>query len=356
MRFFILVLFMFFIEFGNPIFATFYELNLSNSGAIEAILSQKISPSGMIFQSSSTFELGFHSENLWFQYTDFFRFTLPITTKIFNKTAKKYGIDPALLKAMIRVESSFFIHAVSKSNARGLMQLKFITARENGALNSFSIIQNVEAGCNYLSKLYKKFKSWDKAIAAYYVGPTTVKNRGITENARTYVKKVKKYWNYYKRTNKNENLRDLIWWSTGMELDIKGLKNLNLSFAIPVLGLCEFGTSVIISDKPTVILNPSFHLTDQISIGLSYDFKGSPIYSIKFQPSANDYHMFISSNFFDTLSFGLLIEKKFYSILFGAGENGLSAGFVLNFDSIGFCGGFKNGFNTAIIFKPRNPW
>ncbi|MDI3495384.1 MAG: hypothetical protein PWQ72_1511 [Pseudothermotoga sp.] len=336
-------------------FATFYSLNLSNSNITEGKFSPIHSPSGMIYQKNGAFEIGANDEKLWLNYTDFFILNLPLTTDILSGIAKKYGIDEALLKAIIRTESSFFVHAISKSNARGLMQIKFATARENGALNSFSVFQNVEAGCKYLSKLYKEFKSWDKAIAAYYVGPGTVKRKGITKEAKIYVEKVKKYWAYYRKSGKEENLRDSIWWSIGTELSLKGFENLSFSLSIPILGFLNVGTSFVLSENSTLFLIPSFHLTDQFSVGLRYDFKNPVIYSMKIQPHADDYSMFVSTNFYDTLSFGLMIEKNFYSILFGADTDGLSFGFTLKLEPLELCVGFKNSFNGSLIFKTKQP-
>jgi len=337
-------------------FATFYEINLSKSGISGVRFSPVISPSGLIFQRDGFLELGFNTESLWIQYSDFLRFTLPVTTQIFKNMASKYGIEYSLLKAIMRVESSFYIHAISKSDARGLMQLKFPTARENNVLNSFSIFQNVEGACKYLSKLYKEFRSWDKAIAAYFVGPAVVRKSGITKQAKGYVKKVKNYWNYYKRTNKDENLRDLIWWGVGVELNRTGIRNLNLNLAIPILGFCEVGIVTIVSKNPALFLNPSFYLTDQLSIGARLDFKNSIEYSMTLCPNAEDYYLFISSDFSNDLAFGILVEKKFYSILFGVDKTGISAGITLKFDFIEFGGGFKKSPNAVIIFKTRNPW
>ncbi|MDI3472798.1 MAG: hypothetical protein PWQ20_1828 [Thermotogaceae bacterium] len=353
MRLYILILLLL-LSISNS-FATFYSLNLSNSNMAEGKFSPVYSPSGMIYQKNGTFEIGLNDEKLWLNYSDFFILDLPLTTDILSGIARKYGIDEALLKSIIRVESSFFIHAISKSNAKGLMQIKFATARENGALNSFSVFQNVEAGCKYLSRLYKEFKSWDKAIAAYCVGPGTIKRKGITKEAENYVEKVKKYWDYYQKNDKKENLRDSIWWSIGTELSLNGFENLSISLAVPILGLLDVGTSFIISKKPVLLLTPSFHLTDQFSLTLGYDFKNPMNYSVKIQPYAADYSMFISTNFYDRLSFGLMIEKKLYSILFGVDTAGVSAGFTVKLEPLELGGGFKESLNGSFIFKTTQP-
>lgn len=337
-------------------FASFYEMNLSGSGISGVKFSPIVSPSGMIFQRNGFFELGFNTENFWLQYSDFLRFALPVSTRIFKGTVEKYGIEFSLVKAIMRVESSFYIHALSKSDARGLMQLKFPTARENGVLNSFSIFQNVEGACRYLSRLHEEFRSWDKAIAAYFVGPSVVRKNGISEQAREYLKKVKNYWNFYKRTNEDENLRDLIWWGMTVELNKMGIKDLSLSLAVPILGFFNLGVTTVFSKNLSFFLNPSFYLTDQLSLGARLDFKNPIKYSMALHPSAEDYYLFISSDFSSDLAFGILVEKKFYSILFGVNRTGVSGGVTVKFDPVEFGGGFKKDPNAVIIFKTRSPW
>lgn len=119
------------------------------------------------------------------------------------KASKKYGIDEALIKAVIKQESSFNPNAVSKSGAEGLMQLMPSTARGLGVTNSFDIDQNVDGGTKYLKGLLDVYGNSKLALAAYNAGPNALKNKGIdTEGeinklsfeTRNYVSKIMNYY------------------------------------------------------------------------------------------------------------------------------------------------------------------
>lgn len=111
--------------------------------------------------------------------------------------AKKYNLDPQLVRAVIEVESAFNPNAVSRVGAGGLMQLMPGTAYNLGCRDRFDPEQNIEAGAKYLRMMMDRFGSWDLAIAAYNAGPGNVeKAGGIPPFAETqhYVVKVKKAW------------------------------------------------------------------------------------------------------------------------------------------------------------------
>ena len=113
---------------------------------------------------------------------------------IIKGVAKRYSVDPALVKAVIHAESSFNPYAVSKAGAMGLMQLMPKTARWLGVQQPFAITENINGGAKYLSKLLSKYKgNVMHTLAAYNAGETAVKRyRGVPpyRETRAYVRKV----------------------------------------------------------------------------------------------------------------------------------------------------------------------
>jgi soluble lytic murein transglycosylase-like protein len=94
---------------------------------------------------------------------------------IIEKAAAKHGLSPQLVSAVIRVESCYDKRAVSRSGARGLMQLMPATARDLGVHDSFDAEQNIEGGVRYLARMLARFdKDLRLGLAAYNAGPETV--------------------------------------------------------------------------------------------------------------------------------------------------------------------------------------
>ena len=115
----------------------------------------------------------------------------------FKKTAEKYELDSNWLKAIAIVESSLDPKAVSKSNAIGLMQIKWpITATHLGVSKKDSLFDpctNIDLGGRYLRELTDKYNGdQENALSAYRVGPTTLAKRGSeTSVILNYKRKVK---------------------------------------------------------------------------------------------------------------------------------------------------------------------
>jgi soluble lytic murein transglycosylase-like protein len=98
-----------------------------------------------------------------------------------DKAARTAAVHPALVRAVIAVESAFDPRAVSRAGAQGLMQLLPATARRYGVGNPFDPEQNVRGGATYLSYLLKRYNNnIELALAAYNAGEDAVDRYGKT--------------------------------------------------------------------------------------------------------------------------------------------------------------------------------
>ena len=94
---------------------------------------------------------------------------------VIRKVAKDHGLSPRLVSAVMRVESCYDPRAISRSGARGLMQLMPATAAQLGVHDTFDPVQNVEGGVRYLASLLERFNyDLKKGLAAYNAGPEAV--------------------------------------------------------------------------------------------------------------------------------------------------------------------------------------
>ena len=127
----------------------------------------------------------------------------PVEFKVHIRNAsEKYMVDPALIEAIIQVESSFRSDAVSRSGATGLMQLMPGTAQDLDVLDRYNPRENIHGGVRYISELMKRFdNNMTLVIAAYNAGPGAVeRHNGIPPKAETqrYVKKVMKAYHDFR--------------------------------------------------------------------------------------------------------------------------------------------------------------
>lgn len=111
------------------------------------------------------------------------------------EAAAANDLEPELLRAVISVESAFNPRAVSRTGARGLMQLMPQTARRYGVRDSFDPKQNIHGGARYLRFLVDRFENnLELVVAAYNAGENAVERYGRSippyRETRQYVPRV----------------------------------------------------------------------------------------------------------------------------------------------------------------------
>jgi len=108
--------------------------------------------------------------------------------------AAEFGVDGALLHAVIHAESAFNPMALSDKGAQGLMQLMPGTASDMGVVDAFDAGQNIRGGTRYLAMLLQAFHGdTTLATAAYNAGPGAVQKYGGVppyDETRIYVQRV----------------------------------------------------------------------------------------------------------------------------------------------------------------------
>jgi soluble lytic murein transglycosylase-like protein len=119
-----------------------------------------------------------------------------------DAAAARNGIDPALLRGLVRQESGFDPSARSGAGAVGLTQLMPATARSLGVTDPTDPAQALEGGAKYLRQQLDRFGGdVAKALAAYNAGPGAVqKFGGVPPYAETqaYVRKIMGYADGYR--------------------------------------------------------------------------------------------------------------------------------------------------------------
>ncbi len=122
---------------------------------------------------------------------------------IIQTACNRHGVDPALVHALVKVESDFNPYALSKKGAMGLMQLMPQTAVDMNVRNSFNPDDNVDGGVRYLRYLIDRYEgNLSLALAAYNSGETAVKKWGTIppfKETRNYVQRVLGLYNGKKK-------------------------------------------------------------------------------------------------------------------------------------------------------------
>jgi soluble lytic murein transglycosylase-like protein len=108
--------------------------------------------------------------------------------------AQRHGLDPALVLAVVGVESAFRPEAVSPRGAQGLMQLMPRTAESLGVDDALDPAQNLDGGTRHLGSLLALYGGdVERALAAYNAGEGAVARHGGVppfRETREYVRRV----------------------------------------------------------------------------------------------------------------------------------------------------------------------
>lgn len=111
-------------------------------------------------------------------------------------SAARHGVDPALARAIAWQESRWNQSAVSGVGAIGVMQMMPATARWFGpavlgrTINLSDVQDNVDAGVAYLGWLVRRAGDTQRAVAAYYQGLHSLRQRGPYDDTQAYVASV----------------------------------------------------------------------------------------------------------------------------------------------------------------------
>jgi soluble lytic murein transglycosylase-like protein len=112
--------------------------------------------------------------------------------KLIDTLSQAHGVDPDLVKAVIKVESAYQPRARSRKGAMGLMQLMPATARQYSVRNPYDPKANLEAGIRHLASLLGRFDV-AVALAAYNAGEGAVRRFGGVPpypETRNYVRRI----------------------------------------------------------------------------------------------------------------------------------------------------------------------
>ncbi len=117
------------------------------------------------------------------------------------EAASRHGISFSLIKAVIKAESDFDPYAVSRTGARGLMQIMPETAKDLGIIDPFDPRENIFGGTRYLKMLLAQFQGdLPLTLAAYNAGPERVRVLKCVppfEETQSFVRRVMQYINRY---------------------------------------------------------------------------------------------------------------------------------------------------------------
>jgi hypothetical protein len=113
---------------------------------------------------------------------------------LIREAGERFGVDPNLIRAVVKTESDFNPQARSHAGAQGLMQLMPSTAEELGVSEPFDPRQNVMGGTRYLKQLLGRYDGdRDLALAAYNWGMGNLERspERMPEETIAYVRQIR---------------------------------------------------------------------------------------------------------------------------------------------------------------------
>ena len=115
---------------------------------------------------------------------------------LLGQWARTYRLDPRLVRALAWMESGYKPGLVSRSGARGVMQVLPVTKRyvETYLLHRhvrWTVSGGIQIGVVYLRQLLREFHGNESlALAAWYQGPASVRKHGVLPGTRTFIANV----------------------------------------------------------------------------------------------------------------------------------------------------------------------
>lgn len=118
--------------------------------------------------------------------------------RMVDSASRRYGLDPRLVSALVRVESGYQVQARSPKGALGLMQIMPATGSRYGAASTRDLLDpavNIDVGSRYLRDLHAMFDGRiELVLAAYNAGEGAVRRHGNRippyAETREYVQKI----------------------------------------------------------------------------------------------------------------------------------------------------------------------
>jgi len=124
----------------------------------------------------------------------------PSIRTLIDSISATHGVDPDLVRAVMKTESNFNRWAVSNKGALGLMQLMPGTGRRYGVQDFFDPHQNIDGGVRYLKFLLNKFNgNLDLSLAGYNAGENLVQRLGRIPSIPETINYVRKIRTIYKK-------------------------------------------------------------------------------------------------------------------------------------------------------------